>query len=436
MIRPIVTDPAPWQFPLPVESRLSNGLDLWLTHMPGQQLMALELVIPTWLGDEPAGQEGVATVALQSSDEGTASYPEVVEELELSGAVLGGGVSWHHTSLSMSVPAERLADALPLFASIVREPTFASDRVAHHVETLRSAWERRQAAPAAAAPEHLRRAMFGSGVREGRELAGRPETLETIDSAAVRAWHRATWRPEGATLIVAGDLTGFPHEVLAEAFAGWVGPAASAAPAAARTLPARVVVVDHPGAAQTAIQVAVPTPGRRHEDWAALRLGGHAMAGAFSSRLNLELRERLSYTYGVSGGTRPRHREGWVNIAAAVANESAVDSVARIRRHLALEEAFTAEEVADCRRFLVQVSPLRNETAADIAQQSAALAVVGEPVSYVNELSDALAAVPDGEVTAAWHRWVRPQDATIVLVGPAACLIPELTAAGIAAVTA
>lgn len=433
MSRPAVVDPSPWQFPLPHETRLDNGLRLWRIHLPGQRLVAAELVLPAPVAMEDRCLEGIAAVALHAADEATRSHPDVIEQLEVQGAALGGSTGWHHTHLSLSVPARRLPNALRLFAEVVTEPAYDDDAVAHHAEALEAAWRQRMAAPGGRAPQQLRAALFGPECREGRELTGTAETLAAIRPDDVVAWHARHWHPAGATLVVAGDLEDLDDASLLSPFERWRPGAPDEVPEepGARDR-RRCVVVDHPGAAQTVIRAAQFTPGRRDVSWPALKLGGHAMAGAFSSRLNLELRERRGFTYGVSGGVAPRRLGGWFTVAAAVANESAAECVALIHQHLALPEDLTTVEVADCARFLVQAAPLNYETAADIAHQSAVLAAAKEHPRFVNEVNARYATLSAEEVSTTWRRLIAPERLTAVLVGPAEQLSRDLERVGIA----
>jgi len=191
------------------------------------------------------------------------------------------------------------------------------------------------------------------------------------------------------------------------------------------------VLVDLPQAAQTVVQAFIPTPGREHSDWTALKLGGHAMCGAFASRLNLELRERLGYTYGISGGVSPRRGGGALSIETALSNESAADATARLLDALALETPFSDNEILDAAHYLVQVSPLHYETAADITAQTAALTAAGLDTGFVNRYQAALSTTTTGQVNTAWRTHIRPDNTTIAIGGPAALLAPRLQAAGI-----
>ena len=430
MSRPSISAPTPWTFPLPVSRVLDNGLRVTVCDLPGQHLAAVELVLPTPLEAEPRHLEGVATVALHSSDEATSSQPDIVEQLELTAAAIGGNTSWNHTRLSLSAPTWRLRQALRLMASVAREPSFEPSDVSHHAEAQVAAFETSLASPSAVTQQTLRTALYGDWQREGRRLAGTPETLNAVDREAVQAWHARVWHPRGAELIIAGDLREDP-EALAESFMTWQGPHQSPPePSEATAQAPRFLLVDQPQAAQTTIQMAAPIPGRRDNDWAALKLGGHIMCGAFASRLNLELRERLGYTYGVSGGANARQVSGLFRIGMAVDNSSAPEAIARTLEALALPQPFTQEEVANSAHYLVQVAPLSYETAADIAHQTAVLAAAGLGPEFVNQLHAALASTQAEHVNQAWKRAVSPATMTIAVGGPAAILQPALEALG------
>jgi len=433
VIRPTIAEPHPWHFPEPVCSRLDSGLDVAFINMPGQALASVELVLPSPLEAEPREFEGVATVVLHACDEATVTLPDIVERLELQGATLLGNSTWGYTRLGVSAPARRLPKVLELFASVVREPAFDEADLAHHVETQVASWKTRMASPTAVTRETLRTSLFGPEQREGRPIAGSPETLEAINREAARDWHEHAWVPQGSALILAGDLNGLDLQELTAPLDAWRGTRAPAPAPQGNPGHPGIVLVDLPQAAQTIVRAFVPTPGRQDPGWAALKLGGHIMCGAFASRLNLELRERLGYTYGVSGGMSARRVGGSFVAETALNNSSAADAVSRILDALALNVPFSDREVMDAARYLVQTSPLQYETAADITGQTAALIAAGLDPDFVNRFHNALANTTTEQVNTAWRTHIRPEDITIAVGGPARLLEPSLRAAGIEA---
>lgn len=432
MNRPAVTHSQAWEFPVPHVTRLGNGLDVWYFPMPGQHIASFDLVLPASLADEPTTAEGVGAVALNASDEGTLSHPDgaIGELLEAHGATLHGAAHHHHTTFGGVAPSTRLGDALPLFLEVLREPEYADQDVTHHVEGLTAAFDSKVATPETANRMALRAALFGGDHREGRPASGTPSTLLTITPDDVRAWHQAHYGPAGATLLIAGAAAPDAWFPLLEAWSGQAIPAPRPTPAP--TLPPSVVVVDQPGAVQATISLATRTPTRDDPRWPQLRVAGHAVAGAFASRLNLELRERLGYSYGIGGGFSPGVAEGMLLVGGSVRTEVAGDSVARLLDGLALAAALTDEEVADARNYLISVAPLANETSSDIVAQASALAAAGLAPGYLHAHFAQLARVTPGEATAAWRDVVSPDQVTIAVSGDADSLLPALARLGLA----
>src|SRR4029079_9176006 len=66
--------------------------------------------------------------------------------------------------------------------------------------------------------------------------------------------------------------------------------------------PAKIYLVDKPGAAQSVFNIGLPGPPRNTPDYFALQVMNTILGGQFQSRLNANLREQKGYSYGVNSG--------------------------------------------------------------------------------------------------------------------------------------
>lgn len=432
MNRPAVQLATPWHFPTPTVVRLDSGLTVWHFHLPGQHVATFEMVFPTQLTLEPRDREGIANVTLHAIDEGTRSHPDgaIGELLESQGATLHGSTRYHYSTFGGQSPSRRLHDVLPLFAEVLTEPAYAARDVAHHVEAQIASHESQMASPGSANRMALRSALYEPAHRDSRPAAGTPETLQHITASDAQAWHHGHFTADGATLVVAGEVD--LDDVVA-GISGWrvSAPRPEGVRPPSPIQPPRVVVVDRPDAVQATLALATRTVTRNDPRWPALRLAGHAVAGAFASRLNLELRERLGYTYGIRGGFAPGVDEGQFSVGASVRTEVAGDSIARALDALALREALTESEVDDARQYLIGIAPLANETSADIVNQGSTLAASGLHPGYLNRHFADLAKVTAEEATAAFRQLIDPAQLTIAVTGAAAELVPALEGLGL-----
>ncbi|NYV78392.1 insulinase family protein, partial [Streptomyces sp. UH6] len=102
--------PKPWAFPAPERGALDNGLTVLRCHRPGQQVVAVEVLLDAPLDAEPAGLDGVATIMARAFAEGTDKHSaeDFAAELERCGATLDMHADHPGVRVSLEVPASRL----------------------------------------------------------------------------------------------------------------------------------------------------------------------------------------------------------------------------------------------------------------------------------------------------------------------------------------
>lgn len=436
--RPAVMHGSGWRFPLPEVRTLDNGLEVWAYHLPGQHVAAMDLVQPIALDVEDPDREGVANLALRVSDEGTLAHPSgrISELLESVGAAYDGRCTHATTTSSLDVPMTRFAAALPLFAEIVTTPAISADDVERH-QTLRIAELEQALVNGAQSANMATRALrWAAGTRASRLVGGNRASVSSITTDDVRDFHAQHWGPQGSVLVLAGDFTGDPFELVDQALGSWQ-PATSARiessqaqfaePGSTRT----ITVVDRPGAVQIDLRVAGIGVDRHDPDWAALQVASVAVGGSFLSRLNKVIREELGYTYGIHLSAQPQKVGGTWTVSANIRTDVAVAAIDETLRLLDLaEDPLRADETADAINQIVGVAPLHYDTAEAIVGQASALAAAGVGPDQVNRHHEALRRVDAAAATAAHQRLVGTGRGHVVVVGDAEQLTGPLEAGG------
>ena len=168
------------------------------------------------------------------------------------------------------------------------------------------------------------------------------------------------------------------------------------------------------------------------EDYFPLIVLNLVLGGAFSSRLNLSLRERHGYTYGVRSFFAPRRGPGPFAVSTAVENELTGAAVGEILNEIEslVEAGPTREEVETATSYLAGVFPLRLETTGQIASRIAEIFVFDLPEDYYRAYRDRVREVGVRQAAAAARRHVRPAELCTVVVGDADSVVPQLEALG------
>ncbi|WP_163008540.1 pitrilysin family protein [Streptomyces sp. S5] len=440
--------PRPWAFPAPERTTLDNGLTVLTCHRPGQQVVAVEVLLDSPLDTEPEGLDGLATIMARAFSEGTDrdSAEEFAAELERCGATLDAFADHPGVRLSLEVPVSRLEKALGLLADALRAPAFAEAEIERLVRNRLDEIPHEQANPARRAAKELSRQLFPAGSRVSRPRQGTEETVERIDAAAVRAFYERHVRPATATVVVVGDLEGTDlGALLAGSLGAWQGDAGQPNPVPPVTADdtGRVVIVDRPGAVQTQLLIGRVGPDRHDRVWPAQVLGTYSLGGTLTSRLDRVLREEKGYTYGVRSfaqvlrSTPEGAGAAMLAISGSVDTEStgpALDDLWKVLRTLAAE-GLTDAELDTAVQNLVGVAPLKYETAAAVASTLADQVEQHLPDDFQARLYRMMTETGATEATAAVVSAFPADRLVTVLVGDASRIAEPVRALGIGEVS-
>ncbi len=434
--RPDVAPPALWSFPTATEQQLTNGMRVIVDDLPRQKVISAALVLDVPLSAENRSIEGVATICSRCLDEGTQQHPgeQFARALEGAGGSFGIDVGLSGLQLIMDVPAGRLDRVTSLFAEAVRTPALTDPDISRHINLRLAEIEQARANSAQSASIAFRSSLFSADSRASRMNGGEPETLRTLTSDAVRAFHAEQFDPSRATLLIGGDFESDPLTIVESAFGGWVSQSQRMITHRPQTAADRTaVIIDRPGAVQADLRFGGFGIDRRDPRWAALTVAGHAVGGAFLSRLNSVLREERGYTYGVSLTFNPMRTGGSFAMQGSFRTEVAAAALAEAQLLLDIaDRPITAAEVDNAQRYYAGVSPLRFATADGVVDQRAAQLLAALPADYIDRHAAALRQVTPETASQAYAEIVRVADLSLVVVGDADLLVEPLASAGFA----
>ena len=439
--RPEPGAPRAYEFPAVAVDQLSNGLRILVADLPGRPLVSASVVIRGGAALEPAADAGSTVLAARALSEGTERYDaiELVEATERLGASLHADAGWDALSVSVDVPADRLAPALGLVAEVLLRPTFPAPEVERLRDERLNDLLQAQADPRRRAEHAFAATIYSAASPYHRPSGGTRETVEGLTPDHLRRAYERALDPGRATLIVAGDLGGQQVIPLAEKlFGAWtrIGGAAERATSIVDTAARadRVVhVVHRTGSVQTEVRIGHRGLSRKIPDFHAVSVMSAILGGLFNSRLNMKLREEKGYTYGASAGFDLRRGAGPFGARAAVNTEvtlpavlDMLDELDRIRR-----SEVEPSELAAARDFLIGVFPLRFETAGAVVGALSGLAVHELALDELIGYRERIEAVDAAAVHAAANAHLHVDDAAIVLVGDVDAFGAALESAGL-----
>lgn len=430
--------PAPAiHLPAPVEFTLENGLKVLLVEDHALPVMSAEVISRAGTENTTAAKAGLATLTAEIMSDGTASrdLKKLADDSERIGASINVFASTDNSSISTQLLTSHASEGMELLADVAQHPAFRAEdverdrkrrlvRIGQEGDNVRSMATR-------VGPK----LVFGDSPY-GTTSNGTTESVTGLTDADFKGFYSDHFGPRDSALVLAGDLTRAEAEKLAKQyFGGWSSQASGEAtiPAAPAQPATHVVIVDKPGAPQSALYafgVGVP---QSSPDVDVLNVMNYTLGGSFASRINMNLREVHGYTYGANSQFA-RYREGGAFVAGGlvrtdVTGPAAKEMMAEIRNFV--DKPSTAEELAAAKEASIRSLPGRFETTAAMANAITDIFVYDRPLDYYTKLPARYEAVTEADVARAAKEYLHPDQLTIVAAGDRAKIEPGLKDAGV-----
>lgn len=425
-----------FRFPAFEHSYLPNGLSIYACRMPEFPLVCLEMIALAGAEHDPAELRGLATFQAELLAGGTArrDATAIAREVELLGGGLVTNAGWNAASAEIVTLSEELPKALEILADCWLHPTFPPSEVERVREEIATGLLHRRALPAQLADDLFAREVYGDSAY-GRPVAGTPEGIAAITREDLVRFQERYLRPRASALAVVGD---FDPQVLARQVEGLFGGWADQPPILAPEIVPRtrhgleIHLVDRPSSRQAQLQVGRALVPRRHEDFPALIVANLVLGGKFTSRINLNLRERHGFTYGANSVVVQRRGPGPFYVRTAVSSENAgaalseiLFEIDRIRR-----EPIPETELRFGQDYLIGVFPSTVQTSHDVLQRLEALFLHAFPDDHFTRFPELLGDYGPDELLRVADKYLDPATMVAAVVGSADELLPQLEKVG------
>ena len=421
----------------PYEIRtLPNGLRVVVVSQHEQPAVSLRMLVKAGSAQDPAGKPGVAAMVGGLLDQGTAkrSSEQISDIIDYVGGALGSGAGTDLSYANILVLKDRFDFALDLMAEVVRTPSFPQEELDRVRTQALSAMSVNMQDPEFVADAVIDRLVYGFHPY-GLPGNGTPESLTAITRDDLVQFHKAWFSPNNALLAVVGDVD------VEEAFAGvtrafgdWQRHDPPVLPPAEVPEPTRrVVLVDRPNSIQTEIRAGHVAIKRNHPDYMALNLATKILGGEGANRLQNVLRSEKGLTYGASADMDAYKLTGSI-IAETDTQTSTTGEALRLTVDefwRLVREPVGDRELMGAQAYLAGSFPLSIETADDIALQVLNLLFFDLDVKELATYRDRINAVTSEDIQRVAKQFVKPGRLSIVLVGDARQVLPQLKAVGV-----
>jgi zinc protease len=432
-------------FPELQQARLANGMRLIVAERHAVPVVQFSLQLDAGYAADPFASPGVATMTMEMLDEGTATMDalQISDALAGLGAQLTSGANLDFSVVGMSALKENLDESLAIYSDVILNPAFAPAELERLKRLQLAGIQQEKNTPTDIALRVLPRLLYGEGHAYSLPMtgSGTEAAVSALDRDDLVAYHDTWFKPSNATMIVVGDTTLAEIQPQLEAlFARW-----RPGDVPAKTLPAvalpdqpRVYLIDRPGSEQSIIIAGHLIAERSQADDIAVDAMNDILGGAFTSRVNMNLREDKGWTYGADTVVVETQAQRPFLAIAPVQGDQTAASMQEIKREIAEfigPKAATEAEVATSKKRSTLTLPGRWETARAVARDIAELVRFALPDDYWSDYAELVGGLDVAQVNAVARRLLQPDRLTWVVVGDLGAIESQVRALDLGEVT-
>ena len=337
---PYPTEKLSYSFPKIQSAVLDNGSKLVLAERNDLPLVQLEIVFNNGYAVESNDELGLVNFTMSMVDEGTKKYDslEFAEMQESLGSGIGFGSSIDTTYASMSSLKVNLEQTLDLFKEGLLNPTFPQVELDKVKKRWLAGIDQELNSPASMANREIRTLVYGSGHPYAKaSSSGIKSTVEAFKREDLIDMYSKLTNPNDATFIITGDISlDEATQLLNNKFTDWTSLNETSAKVDLFNVEdqasPRVFLIDKPGAIQSYILAAQLLPPTNSDDDILIDYMNYAIAGSFTSRLNMNLREDKSWSYGVRTSTGYSQGQRLMRMTAPVQTDKTAPAILEILR--------------------------------------------------------------------------------------------------------
>ncbi|RYG20499.1 MAG: insulinase family protein [Caulobacteraceae bacterium] len=444
MAKPEIGQVANVDFPAVERARLSNGMEVIYAQRAAVPATKIAIDFDAGLAADDRAKLGLQTLMLDLMDEGTRTLnaTQLAEAQEALGASITTGATMDRSVVQLSAVTPNLQPSVALLAEVVKSPAFAPAELERLRATRLSRIAAERTQPAALASRALPELIYGSASPYGRPFSGNGDetSVKAITEADIRSDYAKWIRPDNAKIFVVSDRPlSEITPILNASFGQWVPPASAkpvkdfSAPIPAAT--PKIVLIDRPQSPQSYIMGGEVLAASGTDDLLMLNAANNVLGNDFLSRINSDLRETKSWSYGVNASVAGfAGRVPYLVTAPVQADKTgpAIEALnLQFNDFLSGGKGVTPAELERTINGNTRRLAGSYETSAAVLGALRSNDLLGRPDDYPETIAARTNALTAAQLDAAAKAAIDPSKFVWVVVGDASVVKPQLDALGI-----
>ncbi|HEY9750088.1 MAG TPA: pitrilysin family protein [Allocoleopsis sp.] len=424
------------QIPKYSRFQLKNGMIVYLMEDHELPLVSGTALFRTGDRFEPGDKVGLAGITgavLRTGGTQQRSADTLNQLLEQRAASVETSIGATSGSASFDALTEDLADVFGLFAEVIRQPTFAQDKLDLAKTQTRGGIARRNDSPNDITGREFEQLIYGETSPYARVVEY--ATLDNISRDDLVRFYQTYFHPNNMILGIVGDFNSAQMRSLIQAkFGDWqpTKPIQPALPTVTQANQGGVFLVDQPQLTQSYVQMGHLGGQLNNPDYPALTVMDGVLNG-FGGRLFNQVRSRQGLAYSVYSDWGARYDYPGMFLAGGQTRSDA--TVPFIRSLLAEMERIrtqpiSAQELAYAKDSVLNSFVFNFQDPEQTLSRLMRYEYYGYPSDFIFRYQRGVEATTIPEVQRVAKKYLKPENIVTLVVGNAKAIQPPLTSLG------
>lgn len=397
---------------------LPNGLTVFVVenHKIPKVSINLNLDIDPILEGDKAGYVSMAGSLL-----GTATKNMTKDQINEKVDFIGASLNANSAGASGSCLKKHLDNYMKIFSEVVLNPVFKQEELDKIKKQTLSGLISQKTDPNEMMSNLSKAVIYGKDHAYGEVQT--EKNVENIKLEDCQNYYNSYFKPNIGYVTIVGDITVAEAKAMMEKyFNNWAKAEVkqNEIPSVPGPLANKVALVNKAGAAQSTIRITYPLDFKiGNPDEIKVRVMNEILGGGASARLFRNLRETYNFTYGAYSNVSTDEFIGNFTASAdvrTVATDSAINEFLKEMVRIRSEKVST-EELEAAKKNMAGTFSIALESPSTIARFALNLEKYKLPADYYQTYLSKLAAVTADDVFEMAKKYIKPENAYILVVG-------------------
>jgi len=406
----------------PQISLLDNGLRVLCAPMASARSASVSLYVGAGSQYEQDELAGVSHLVEHCVFKGSELHPTAADismAVEGVGGYINAGTDRELTVYYAKVPGPDWETAVDVIVDMVSRPRFKREELEKERLVILEELAQVEDSPYQLVGELLAEVLW-RGTPLGRDIAGTPESVQSIAYQDAVSYWQAQYSPGNALVSVAGEID--PEAVLARVSAltaEWLPADANDRRSAPLCDDGARVAVRIKDTEQVQLCLGLPALTSRHPDRHALSLLTAMLGDGMSSRLFLKVREELGLVYDIHASLTLLRDSGALQVSMGVDPENVEQALRATLSELSrLRAGVSEEELQRARRLAAGRMLMGMEDTRAVSAWNGSQALLHGEVRSVDEVNERYQAVTAADIERLANEYLREDELRLAMVGP------------------